>query len=178
MYLGNYDTGHPQCDGFHVYDNLLTEIGLEGIQIKNSANGNIHHNRLVNVGVRYQEGQGRSAINLQHDHGSDGRVWGNYIENARRGIEMNGAGPTEIFGNTIIGCGFRPDGGGGIRWFGANNMNIHDNLIMDCNEYGIMVTPTRLGSIHDNVICGTTSGNHIDNDSATESGNVEQQECT
>jgi hypothetical protein len=176
MYLGNYQDMHPASDGLDVHDNILRSIDLEGIQVKNFANVRIYHNDLRDIGMRYSPGQGRSGIDLQHDHGSEGVVYDNYIENARRGIELNGAGPTEIYGNVIVGCGFRPDGGGGIRWFYESGMDIHDNEIRDCNEYGVKVSLTRTGTIHDNVICGTV-GEHIVNDSATESGNVETESC-
>ncbi len=91
-----------------IFNNILEDIGLDGIQIKNADDD-------VKVYNNYINGYAKDDDTGAHDEGI-------YIGDGTTG---------EFYNNTII------DGGTGIMIHGMGNLDIYNNVIIKANDYAL-----------------------------------------
>jgi hypothetical protein len=90
----------------YVYNNIINNVGWDGIQIKNAHyNTQVYNNVIKNYG---------NKLNGNHDEGlfvgdgSEAIIYGNWIENGTKksnGMQINAFGNTKIYNNVILGSG-------------------------------------------------------------------------
>ncbi len=90
--------------GLRVYNNILEDIGLDGIQIKNADEDcEIYNNTIRNYGTR---GKGAHNEGLFIGEGVTGKAYNNLIHTGTgHGIQFQGMGNNIIYNNIIINAG-------------------------------------------------------------------------
>ncbi len=87
-----------------IYDNIIENVGFDGMQIKNAdENALIHGNIIRNYGTR---NHGAHNEGLFIGDATEALVYSNWVENGSgHGIQINGFGESEYFNNVIINSG-------------------------------------------------------------------------
>ena len=160
LYIGSsswHEGIKPELDGVYVYNNILENIGFDGIQISSAPyNVEVHHNLCVNSGQSMEGNPPTGANNVAGfllGGGTAGRWYNNKIINAGgRGIWVSPAnGNFDIFNNLIINTGV-------MGWDGiSNGMSIQNsgvcryNTIINSKNEGIKVNWGSV-TVRDNII--------------------------
>lgn len=84
-----------------IYDNIITDVGFDGIQIKNADNNALVYGNVIrNFGM---EGEGAHDEGLLIGDGFEGVVHSNWIENGPgHGLQVNAFGNTQIYNNIVV----------------------------------------------------------------------------
>ena len=159
MYIGcsSYKKGtKPLLKGVYIHNNILTNVGFDGIQISSATeNVEVHHNTITDVGMS-EEGTPPRGANGQDGifigEGSVGSYYNNRIVNSGQdGIVATGLGQYDFYNNVIINTGLGQFDGHGIAIVMGNNFTIRNNTIIKAKKYGIYINVTS-GTIFDNII--------------------------
>jgi parallel beta-helix repeat protein len=159
MYIGGsyYKEGTtPLLKGVYIYNNILKNVGFDGIQISSATkNVEVHHNTITDVGMS-KEGNPPRGANGQDGifigEGTVGSYYNNRIVNSGQdGIVATGLGQYDFYNNIIINTGLGQFGGKGIAMFTGKNFTIRNNTIIKAKKYGICIMGTS-GTIFDNII--------------------------
>jgi hypothetical protein len=174
-----------------VYGNLIEDIGTEGIQITGhdvSAGGDecrVHHNRVFRCGLHPDDIPANPGAGIEIRHACNyTHVYKNYVEDARTGIMYTNTGDYHwCYNNVLLNCGQTALDEGGIFLFESggtgSEIHVYNNTVMNSRDYGIKAKSGIEGYLEGNLICSTTSGNHIVNESVnvTEVNNQEINDC-
>jgi len=172
LYLGSSAWGegiHPELDGVYVYNNIIENVGYDGIQVSSAPyNVEVHHN-YINCPGHSMEGNPPNGANnvsgIIMGGGARGKLYNNKVINSGgRGIYANMV--DEVFNNLIINTGV-------TGWDGiSHGMNIGGgliryNTIINAKDCGIR-TRYDIGTARDNIIAGygdlaTTGGDFYNN---------------
>ncbi len=162
MYIGSssWQSGvEPELDGVYIYDNLITNIGYECIQVGSAPdNVEVHDNLCVNASLSTDGSPptgANSATAFIINHGTTGDWYSNRIINAGgRGIYSQGTGNYDIYNNLIANTGIKGWDGisDGITVVTGGDGTIRFNTIVDAKNDGIDVTGDP--SVRDNIIAG------------------------
>lgn len=162
FYSGRKETACPKVTyshsikGLRVYENLIENVGYDGIQIKNADHDVlVFRNIIRNFGTRQHEPQNEG---LFIGEGTTGKFYLNTIAvGTGDGIKVQGIGNLDIFKNKIL----YPDKDGINVSFGAfgyrlssGYFNIRNNIIHKPNGNGFVFYNEQGGSkkFHDNMI--------------------------
>ena len=150
----------PELDGVYVYNNILENIGFDGIQISSAPdNVEVHHNYLDGTGQSMEGRPPRGANNVAGffiGSGTTGKWYNNKIINSGgRGIWVSaGPGSFDIYNNLIINTNVMG------RWPGISNgitiLNdgvCRHNTIINAKDKGIQVNVGAV-TIRDNIVAG------------------------
>ncbi len=162
MYLGSSywkDGVHSELDGVYIYDNIIENIGFDGIQISSAPyNVEVHHNLCVSSGQSMEGNPPTGANNVAGffiGEGTAGKWYNNkIIDSGGRGIWVSPApGEVEIFNNLIVNTGV-------MGWDGiSHGMAVGNEGIY---EYNTVINPKNNGinvfwgsaTVRDNIIVG------------------------
>jgi parallel beta-helix repeat protein len=91
-------------EGLRVHDNIVTNTGYDGIQIKNADKDcEIYNNIITNFGTRNENAHNEG---LFLGEGVTGRAYNNLIKSGTgHGIQFQGMGNNDIYNNVIINAG-------------------------------------------------------------------------
>jgi hypothetical protein len=90
----------------HIYNNIVENVGWDGIQVKNTREDAYIYNNVVKNYATKAEGHHDEGI-LVGD-GTEAEIYGNWIENGTvqsNGMQINAYGNTKIYNNVILGSG-------------------------------------------------------------------------
>jgi hypothetical protein len=190
MYIGDA-SGAPVISGVDIYSNLVEDCGTEGIQITShdtapaSDECHIHHNRIFRCGINGSKipANPGAGIEIRRDC-NDVFIYKNYIEDARVGIRWTNTGDRhDCYDNILVDCGQTATAMGGIQlyesWNVGTDIDVYQNHVLHAFDWGIKASNGIEGSLEGNLVCSTTSGNHIINNSVnvTEVDNQEIADC-
>lgn len=84
-----------------IYNNIITDVGYDGIQIKNAdSNALVYGNVIRNFGM---EGEGAHDEGIFIGDGFEGVVHSNWVENGPgHGFQVNAFGNTQIYNNIVV----------------------------------------------------------------------------
>lgn len=84
-----------------IYNNIITDVGYDGIQIKNTdSNALVYGNVIRNFGM---EGEGAHDEGIFIGDGFEGVVHSNWVENGPgHGFQVNAFGNTQIYNNIVV----------------------------------------------------------------------------
>jgi len=161
MYIGGsyYKEGKsPLLKGVYIHDNILKNVGFDGIQISSATeNVEVHHNMITNVGMSEEGNPPRGANGQDGIFIGQGTV-GSYYDNkivssGQDGIIATGLGQYDFYNNIIINTGLGQFGGHGIAISKGSNFTIRNNSIIKAKEYGICVRAVTIeGAIFGNIL--------------------------
>jgi hypothetical protein len=156
MYIGNapWQRGTP-LHGLEIHDNLVENIGWDGIQVRNATEGvQVYHNVLKHIGLALGETTQAGAA-LDIGVLSTGNWHANRIYDAHRGIHLLDAGEVEVYNNLIVNAGHPNQRQGAICWFSAA-ARVYNNTIVNSYDYGIRASSTvKVGEIWNNIVAGS-----------------------
>lgn len=150
LYIGHgFYTGRKEsaCDaityshsiqGMRIYNNLIENVGNDGIQIKNvDKDCEVYNNTIRNYGV-VNEGAHNEGLFI--GGGTTGKFYNNYvIGGTGTGIQCQGIGNLDIYNNLVVDSGdygFFASGGAYITRFPDGYFNIINNTFVNSGNYG------------------------------------------
>ncbi len=100
----NLQAQEHEITGCQVYNNVLENIGRDGIQVGSATtNCSIHHNTIYNFGTTHE---GYDASGIQINPGTNANTYNNVIDlGFGFGIFAGGRGGSHLYNNLITNCG-------------------------------------------------------------------------
>ncbi len=152
-----------------IYNNLIEDVGYDGIQIKNvDLDCELYNNVIKNYGTL---DAGAHNEGLFIGGGTTGKFYNNYVINGTgHGIQFQGMGNVDIFNNVITGSGddgFNGTNGDQIYRLPNGYFNIINNTFINSGNYGFVFFNNEGGTkrLINNIIAG--SGEEIFRKGAT-----------
>lgn len=144
----------PEVKGVRIYNNLLVDMGRDGIQVGSATQDcEIHHNRIFRdsqADVRYQQS------GVMNNPGSVCNIYNNFIKDGGGpGIYIQGNGGNIVYNNVIVNAGQNQSvgsySGNGISIFRGSNpgndIYVLHNTIVRPRNFGVMLA-SDVGSNH------------------------------
>ncbi len=126
--------------GVKIYNNLIENVGYDGMQIKN-ANQNVavYDNVIRNYGTKNHSAHNEG---LFIGEGTTGKFYGNIIDTGTgNGCQIQGLGNLDIFNNLIVnsgGHGIYATHGTYVIRLKDGYFNIFNNTVLNSGEYGFI----------------------------------------
>lgn len=115
-----------------IHDNIMENIGYDGIQIKNADEDcEVYNNIIHNYG---QQDEGAHNEGLFIGGGTTGKFYNNYVINGTgHGIQFQGIGNNDIYNNVIVNPGNGPEKKGDC-FYAANDVRFEDGYFNIMNN--------------------------------------------
>ncbi len=126
--------------GVKIYDNLIENVGYDGMQIKNAnQNVEVFDNIIRNYGTKNHSAHNEG---LFIGEGTSGKFYGNIVENGTgNGCQIQGLGNLDIFNNLFVssgGHGIYVTHGEFVVRLKDGYFNIFNNTVLNSGEYGFI----------------------------------------
>lgn len=123
--------------GVRVFNNIIQNVGYDGIQLKNCDEDVIVFNNIIDQYALNREGAHDEGIYI--GDGTTGRFYNNYINDGGTGIFVHGMGYNDIYNNVISNVydyAFYASGGPNVYRFEDGYFNVINNTFHCTGEYG------------------------------------------
>ncbi len=128
----------PVLHGVHIYQNIVTDTGWDGIQVGSAVEDCVIHHNKIYRDSRANESSQQSGI--MNNPGSVCEIHSNLIKDgARRGIFISGSAGNEVHNNVIVNAGqLEKDSAIIVAQDGRTGpLSIYNNTIVNPAQYGI-----------------------------------------
>lgn len=160
--------------GLRVYNNIVKDVGYDGIQVKNAdSNVAIYNNFISDYGL-FENGNHDEGLFI--GDGTEALIYNNWIDNGLsikkgHGIQLNGFGNTKVFNNVVINLGFdvnrtlQPAYNKKSSLYLNNNspsyssdkngtFEIYNNTFIGAQDYGLEAYTGQKVVLHNNIFTG------------------------
>ncbi len=158
LYIGAAGVTWPDIQNVEIYDNIISDIGLDAIQVRRAIKGSnkIFDNVVTNFAVLQKQGHAFCMIHIDFV----GEIYNNkcIITNPQgligRAIGAAGSQNNIVMYNNVIDMAGQGIDGIGYGSSSGSVWTIYQNTIANVNDDAIEINSGVTATIRDNIICG------------------------